>query len=421
MKFPALFLLLLLTTACHQTAPEAESATVPATKAAPNPALAATVAAYYTCSMHPQVHEEEPGDCPICGMHLIKVQQQAATTTAHTIRLSAEQIRLGNIRVAAVGGEQSAATATSTPALTGRIVLDQDRLTQVSARVPGRIDRLYVRNAGELVRAGAPLFAVYSEELMKAQQEFLLAQAQQRELKGGGIDYAPLVDAARTKLRLWGMTAAQLQQLTRSGQVLNPVPYFSPAAGVVQAVGVRVGDYVQEGSPVMQLADLQTVWVEAQRYATDAPLREGQSVTVTFPALPGRRATGRVSFVSPELAADSRVTLVRIRLPNPALDYTPGLQAVVRADPAAALVAAAGAPLLVPVAAVMQEEAGSTLWVRLPNGSFENRRVQLGLQQGTQVGIRSNLRAGEKVVVSGAYLLNSEYILQKGAAPMAGM
>ena len=416
MKIPA-FLLLLLLAACHQTAPEAKSATVPADAPVPNPALAATLASYYTCSMHPQIHEDHPGDCPICGMHLIPVAR-AAPTAGHTIRLSAEQIRLGDIRTVAAGGAAPAGAGQAAPALTGRVVLDQDQLRQVSARVPGRVEQLYVRNAGEVVRAGQPLYALYSEELLKTQQELLLARAQQRELTGSGIDYAPLVEAARTKLRLWGLTAAQLRQLTRTGQVLNPVPYFSPAAGVVQALAVRAGDYVQEGSPVMQLADLGTVWVEVQRYATDAPLREGQPVSVTFPARPGRRATGRVGFVSPELAADSRVTLVRIRLPNPAGDYTPGLQALVQAGgspaPTFAASAVAAGPLTVPVAAVLHEAAGNTLWVRLPDGSFEGRPVRLGEQTGSRVAVLSNLKAGEQVVVSGAYLLNSAYVLDHG-------
>ena len=418
MKIPTFLPLLLLLAACHQTTPEAESATVPANAPVPNPALTATLASYYTCSMHPQIHEEHPGDCPICGMHLIPVTR-AAPAAAHTIRLSAEQIRLGDIRTVAAGGAAPVGAGKAAPALTGRVVLDQDQLTQVSARVPGRVEQLNVRNAGETVRAGQPLYALYSEELLKTQQEFLLARAQQRELQGSGIDYAPLVAAARTKLRLWGMTTAQLQQVIRAGRVLNPVPYFSPAAGVVQALAVRAGDYVQEGSPVVQLADLGTVWVEVQRYATDAPLREGQAVSVTFPARPGRRATGRVSFVSPELAADSRVTLVRIRLPNPAGAYTPGLQALVQVGsppvvPTSPSDAPATGPLTVPTAAVLHEAAGSTLWVRLPDGSFEGRTVRLGEQAGSRVAVLSNLRAGEQVVVSGAYLLNSAYVLDHG-------
>ena len=417
MKISVFLSLLFLLAACHQTTPEAESATVPADAPVPNPALAATLASYYTCSMHPQIHEDHPGDCPICGMHLIPVAR-AAPTAAHTIRLSAEQIRLGNIQTMVVGGAAPAGTAGAL-FLTGRVVLDQDQLTQVSARVPGRVEQLYVRNVGETVRAEQPLYALYSEELLKTQQEFLLARAQQRELAGSGIDYAPLAEAARTKLRLWGMTAAQLRQVARTNQVLNPVPYFSPAAGVVQALAVRAGDYVQEGSPVVQLADLGTVWVEVQRYATDAALREGQPVSVTFPARPGRRSAGRISFVSPELAAGSRVTLVRIRLPNPAGDYTPGLQALVQVGGAGAPTATSDAPttivpLTVPVAAVLHEAAGSTLWVRLPNGSFQGRTVRLGGQTGSQIAVLSNLKAGEQVVVSGAYLLNSAYLLDHG-------
>ncbi|OGX83932.1 hypothetical protein BEN47_17025 [Hymenobacter lapidarius] len=406
----------------------------PATASAPQADATATSATaalgrYYTCSMHPQVHQDHPGDCPICGMDLIAVNKPTASATgsARTLQLSAEQVRLGNIQVAKVGqtgpadGTSGAAPVTGLR-LTGRVVLNPENLVQVSARVPGRIDRLYVRATGETVRAGAPLFAIYSEELLKAQQELLLARAQMRELSGQQIDYAPLADAAQTKLRLWGMTSRQITTLLRSGKVLNPMPYFSPSSGIVQTLNIREGDYVSEGSAVLQLADLSSVWVEAQRYASDQPLRDGQTVQVSFPAFPGRVVPGRVSFSSPELAGESRVALVRVEIPNPQREYTPGLQAVVetvgpvrRAQPVAA------GSLRVPIEAVLQESAGNSLWVRNPDGRFENRVVKLGPQTGQQVVILSNLKAGEEVVVNGAYLLNSEYILQKGATPMAGM
>ena len=386
----------------------------------------AALGSYYTCSMHPQVHQDHLGDCPICGMHLIKVNKPAASANGRTLQLSAEQVRLGNIRVATVGVARADGSAPS-PALasglrlTGRVVLNPENLVQVSARVPGRVDRLYVRATGETVRAGAPLFAIYSEELLKAQQELLLARAQQRELTGGGINYAPLVEAARTKLQLWGMTTSQIASLLRSGKVLNPMPSFSPRGGVVQELSIREGDYVSEATAVLQLADLSSVWVEAQLYATDQPLRSGQPVQVSFPAFPGRAVKGQVSFISPELAGESKVALVRVQIPNPQQQYTPGLQAVVETTGPAGRAQSAAGGLRVPVEAVLQESAGNSLWVRNPDGRFENRMVTLGPQTGEQVEIRSNLKAGEQVVVNGAYLLNSEYILQKGTTPMAGM
>lgn len=423
------FLFLTLALGLAACGRKADSATAAATPAdAPATATPTASGSYYTCSMHPQVHQDHPGDCPICGMTLIKVNQPAANADSRTLRLSAEQVRLGNIQVATVGGPgQSNGAGPAAPAgtgLTGRVVLDPENLVQVSARVPGRVDRLYVRATGEAVAAGVPLFALYSEELLKAQQEYLLARTQQRELSGHGLDldYAPLVAAARTKLRLWGLSAGQLATLTRSGQVLNPVPYFSPRAGVVQELSVREGDYVREGSPVLELADLSSVWVEAQLYATDQPLRLGQPVQVSFPAYPGRLVRGRVSFVSPELAGESKVTLVRVQIPNPQQQYPPGLQAVVQIESSVNTISSPlPGDLRVPVDAVVQESAGNSLWVRRADGSFESRMVRLGPQSDGQVAVLSNLKAGEQVVINGAYLLNSEYILQKGTSPMAGM
>ncbi|WP_426059159.1 efflux RND transporter periplasmic adaptor subunit [Hymenobacter sp. B1770] len=426
-------LFLLLTTSltnCGRQDDHAEPSATP-TDATATSATAA-LGSYYTCSMHPEVHQDHPGNCPICGMTLTKTTppaMQPAGSTTRVLNLSEEQIRLGNIQVATVGPADASGPPSQSPTatglrLTGRVVLNPENLVQVSARVPGRIERLYVRAAGEAVRAGAPLYAIYSEELLKAQQEFLLARTQQRELAGNGIDYAPLAEAARTRLRLWGMTPAQLNALARSGKVLNPLPYYSPSAGVVQELNLREGDYLSEGMAVMKLADLRSVWVEAQLYATDQPLRAGQPVQVSFPAYPGQHVSGRVSFISPELAGDSKVTLVRVQIPNPNQQYTPGLQAFV--ETVAALAAPANqasvaSSLRVPVDAVLQGANGNTLWVHNPDGGFEMRMVQIGRQTSEQVEIISNLKAGEQVVVNGAYLLNSEYILQKGASSMAGM
>jgi Cu(I)/Ag(I) efflux system membrane fusion protein len=215
--------------------------------------------AYYTCSMHPQIVEREPGTCPICKMDLVKVTKNAAGDQSTALMLSPEQIRLANIRVDTVGRSgQSRQTV-----LTGTLAVNPAGTETVSSRVTGRVEKLYVRQTGEAIRKGAPLFDVYSENLQTLQNEYLLALAQKRELGDPEGRYSRLVEAAARRLELLGMTPAQLKRLAAAGKPGPTVTFFSPVSGVVQEIAVTEGQYVGEGSTLLTLADLSTLWVEA--------------------------------------------------------------------------------------------------------------------------------------------------------------
>lgn len=365
---------------------------------------------YYTCSMHPQVMQQEPGACPICHMDLVPVEKHSQQK-GREIYLTAEQIRLANIHTDTVRlrpvGEEITLAAT--------LRENQAAINTMTAKVAGRIERLRVRNTGEYVREGQPVFEVYSETLAAAQQDYLLALQSRQRYGSNDLDFNRLADAARNKLLLWGMNQTQIQRLEQSGRVQNTVTSYSPYNGYVLETPVVEGGYVAEGSPVLRLADLRTLWVEAQLYVSDLPFLNGaKEALVELPAYPGRTLQGKIDFVNPHLETASKVVLVRVEIPNPRGEYQPGMQAWIT------LKGNARQTVAVPSNALLQGKDGAVVWVQNASGAFENRMVHTGVSNRDFTEITHGLTAGEVVVLSGAYLLNSEYIFKQGADPMAG-
>ncbi len=365
---------------------------------------------YYTCSMDPQVVEQKPGPCPICKMPLVRVEIDP-DRKENEVKLSEEQIRLANIRTDTVRlrplGEEISLSATLSE--------NQNGINTVTARLTGRLERLFVRNAGEYVRAGQAIFELYSEDLTAAQRDFLLALQSKKRYGSTDIDFSRLAEAARNKLLLWGMTEAQLQELEQSGVPKNTVTIYSRYAGYVLEAPPAEGSYVAEGSTVLKLADLRTLWIEAQLYVSDLPfLAQTRDASITLPYYPDRILNGKVSFVNPNLEASSKIVLVRVEISNPNNEYQPGMQAWIT------LKGKTRRALAVPTNALIQESRGVTVWIKNATGGFEGRMVRTGIANEDYTEIIEGLKTGENVVVSGAYLLHSEFVFKKGADPMAG-
>ncbi len=364
---------------------------------------------YYTCSMHPQIVEQEPGTCPICKMDLVKVTKNASAGQSTALMLSPEQIRLANIQVDTVGrGGQSRQTV-----LTGTLAVNPTGTQTVSSRVQGRVEKLYVRQTGETIRKGAPLFDVYSENLQTLQNEYLLALAQKRELGDPEGRYSRLVEAAAQRLELLGMTPAQLKRLAAAGKPSPTVTFFSPVSRVVQEIAVTEGQYVGEGNTLLTLADLSTLWVEAQLYAGEAAqVAPGAPVTVEVATLPGSYP-GKVAFLNPAVEAGSKIVLARIEIPNREGRLLPGMQANV------SLKENKTATITLPLEAVLRDSKGAYVWKQTGEGTFDVAMVQTGTETARTVEITSGVIEGDRVVTAGAYLLHSEYTLRKGTDPMA--
>ena len=365
---------------------------------------------YYTCSMDPQVMEPKPGPCPICKMPMVRVEI-APDKKENEVKLSAEQIRLANIQTDTVRLRPLGEAIT----LAATLRENQNGINTVTARLNGRLERLFVRNVGEQVRAGQAVFELYSEDLAAAQQDYLLALQSKKRYGSADLDFARIAEAARNKLLLWGMAEAQLQELERSGIPKNTVTFYSRYAGYVMETPPAEGSYVAPGSTVLKLADLRTLWAEAQLYVSDlALLAQTRVASVTLPYYPGRILGGKISFINPNLEASSKIVLARVEISNTKGEYQPGMQAWIT------LKGKTRQAIAVPTNALIQDSRGVTLWIKNAAGSFEGRMVRIGIANEDYTEIIEGLQAGESVVISGAYLLHSEFVFKKGVDPMAG-
>lgn len=353
---------------------------------------------FYTCSMDPQVLEKQPGTCPICKMPLAKVVIDKSQL--HLIKLSDEQIVLGNIkadtvRVDSIWNERT---------LTGIFTVNQSTQQQVSSRFNGRIEKLYFKIPGQEVRKGDLIYEVYSRELMQAQEEYLLS------LEDPG---ALMTGASRNKLLLWGITEEQIKKLEeeKEARIVNPI--FSPAAGTITEIPFIEGDYINEGSSIFKLTDLTSLWVEAQVYTNELELIEkGTKLEVISEAFPDEVAEGEIDFSNPELQSETRINLIRIKISNKRKRFVPGMLAyvILKSKPRSAI--------SLPTNAVIQSKKMSHVWIQNSDGSFEAKKVTTGIQTKSKIEISEGVKPGEVVVTSGAYLLYSDYVFKRGSYPL---
>lgn len=364
----------------------------------------------YYCPMHPTVVSDKPGSCPICAMSLVKRPPAAGAAAAPqgtdaAISLSPGQRVTANVKTARV----ALGTQTGELVTTGRVTFDERRLAQVTAYTGGRIERLFVNFTGDSVRRGAAVGTIYSPDLYATQQEYLLALENRERMRWAGFAGArgaadDLVESTRRRLMLFGMSAGQVSQLERTRKPILATTIVSPVSGVVTRKLVVEQQYVMQGQPLLEVADLSSVWVEADVYEQQLPqVQVGNRVEITTPAVPGRTFGGRVSFIVPMLEGATRTVRVRVELPNPGLQLKPDMYVNVRI-----LGAPAPPHLMVPASAVIDRGRMQFVWVETGPGSYEPRQVTTGPRHGDSIVILSGLNAGDSVVVEGGFLLDSE-------------
>jgi Cu(I)/Ag(I) efflux system membrane fusion protein len=295
----------------------------------------------YYCPMHPQVVQDEPGSCPICGMPLAKRKKGEKATLPEGVTarvpLSPSRVQQAGITTAEVGF----APLTESITTVGYVAFDERRMARIVSKVPGktRVEKLYVNFNGQDVKSGEPLADLYSPELDQAVQELLTASRRAEEdparlqtAAGRSLlgDRRELVRLSAEKLKRWGITQVQIDAFLKEGRAGFTIPIFSPIGGHVVAKNVVEGDEVQEGFPMFEIADLHTVWVQAQVYENQVGLvREGQAVEATVGGLPGEVFAGKVEFVQPHLDPATRTVEVRYGLNNPGHRLRPGMFAAV--------------------------------------------------------------------------------------------
>jgi membrane fusion protein, copper/silver efflux system len=304
----------------------------------------------------------------------------------------------------------------------GNVAYDETRLTTIAPKFAGFVERLHVNFTGQSVRRGQPLLEIYSPELVAAQEELLAAHRIEAQLRQSAAESvvdraAGLVDAARRRLLLWDISAEQVQQIERSGQVRRTLTMHAPSSGFVTEMMVQSGQAVQQGMALYRLADLSSVWIEADIYEQDLRfVSVGQTMHVDIDAYPGEHFQGRVSYVYPEVRMDTRTARIRISLANPAGRVKPGMFATVQLESPISESA-----VLVPRDAVMHSGTHDMVFVEEGPGVYRARQVLVGAEMGGRTQILSGLRAGERVVKRANFLLDSESRLMESLGAMPGM
>ncbi|PZX64425.1 efflux RND transporter periplasmic adaptor subunit [Hydrotalea sandarakina] len=364
---------------------------------------------YYTCSMHPQVKQDKPGTCPICHMELIAVDKQMHHDNA--IHLTNEQLELGNIQSDTV----QQGTIANEMILTATVTYNPTGLQTVTARINGRIDKLYIRQTGVPVQKGMPLYDLYSEELNNAKQSYVQLYQQQKAHPSAQL--AQLVNNAKNKLLLWGMSENAVAQLPLLKNIPLTTTFYSSVSGVITELPIVEGQYVNEGAPLFNIADLSTVYVDAQVYAVnELSIHQNDWVEIQLPQFPTVTMQGKVIAINPFLSDEQHIVLVRIMLDNKTQLLKPGMPAYVISN----IQKQQG--WVLPLQAVLQlGNNKNVVWVRTSEHTFEQRMVQIGTQNKNNIVVVNGLKKGDVVVTHGAYLLNSEAVFKNGSEMQMNM
>ena len=420
----------------------------------------------WTCSMHPQIRQPNPGSCPICEMDLIPLQD-SGKGGIRELSVTSEASALLNLQVSPVIRSSAAAQVS----LFGRIAYDERRVSTITSRIGGRIDRLFVGFTGARVRKGDHLAEIYSPEIYVAQRELIQATKSVKNLTNASDvvrkTRMSLLNAAREKLRLLELSEDQIDAISQKIEPSDRITIRSPQDGIVVGKSVNQGTYVKTGESLFKVADLSSVWLIMEAYESDLPwLRYAQDISFTVEAIPGEEFHGRIAFIDPDLNPVTRVAKVRVNLENSKQTLKPGMFARAHVEsrmtgdgdvldpsmegkwispmhpeiikdqpgncdicgmdlvPAAELgfisqvVDSESLPLLIPASAVLQTGERSVVYVRIPEKSeptFEGREIVLGSKVGKQFIVENGLSEGELVVSQGAFKLDSE--LQIKAKP----
>jgi membrane fusion protein, copper/silver efflux system len=432
------------------------TATVLRRSAAPARATAAEAHAHatYVCPMHPTITSDRPGDCPICGMQLVPASPPAGERrilfyrspmdpkqTSHvprkddmgmdyvpvysdeigsgpspsglaTVGIDPQRQQLIGLRTAPVQeGEVGGSWRT-----VGRVAVDETRVHHVALKFAGFIEQVFVDYVGKPVRAGEPLFSIYSPEVVSAEEEYLLALRTRASLGAGSVQAGEdLVAAAHERLRLWDISEAEIRRLERTGKAQRTVSLSAPMSGVVTKKDVVMGHRVAEGDMPYEITDLGQVWVLADAYESDlGRVKLGTPATLTLQAFPGREFSGKVIFIDPILDPKTRTAKVRLAFPNPTGELKPEMFGEVT------LRTPARRGLSVPTDAIIDSGTRKVVFVALGEGKFRPREVKIGSSDGERSEVLEGLSAGEQVVTRANFLVDSESRLRASLSALEG-
>ena len=375
---------------------------------------------YWTCTMHPSVHSEIPGKCPICGMDLVPVthgREKQPRPSEFVVPVERQQ------QIGVTYAEVRRRRMIFDIQAVGNLEVDQAQILECVTRVDGYIEELQVNSLGDRVAVGQPLITIYSPDLRAPEQELVNLLKAQASGSVSPASMDQLISSARRRLQLLNLGQAEISELERTGQPTDRITYRSALDGVVSEAPMKVGMSVKRGDKLMTVVNLSDLWLWANFYEGEvAFLREGQLVKIALPALPNRSFEGNIVVIGPTIDPVKRTALVRIDIPNPEGQLRPGMYATVAVE------IDAGEGLTIPYEAVLPTGSRMLAFVDKGAGTLEPRFIQVGRQfvtlsdpkQEHYYQVTGGLREGERVVSSANFLIDAEAQVQ-GAVRDFGM
>lgn len=357
----------------------------------------------WTCSMHPQIRKNEPGDCPICGMDLIPLESETNEVDPMAVSMSPTAMQLAQVQTMKVGkGNTNKALR-----LTGKVQADERLLYTQSSHIPGRVEQLTVNFTGDFVKEGQIIAYIYSPDLVTAQEELF-------EAKKIKETQPALFTAAKEKLKNWKLTDKQIDQILASDKTIEQFPILANVSGYVTQKRVNLGDYIKQGEALYEIADLSKVWVLFDVYESDMSwIKKGDAVSYTIQSLPGKTFNGAISYIDPVIDPKTRVAKARIETANKELLLKPEMFASGTIE---SKTNTSNTSLTVPKTAIMWTGKRSVVYVMQMSAqgvSFIMREVTLGPELGESYVIEDGLQPGEEIAINGTFSIDA-------AAQLAG-
>ncbi len=360
----------------------------------------------YTCSMHPQIRQNEEGDCPICGMDLIPAEQGGSANSLG-FEMTAEAVKLANIQTTIIGNSSRAKGGLH---LNGRIKADETQAASLVSHIPGRIEKLYVSFTGEKVRKGQKIATIYSPDLITAQKELIEAQKI--------ADISPgLLEAARNKMKYWKISPSIIEGILSSGKVKENFDIYAEHSGIVSKRRATVGDHLATGEVLFDVQNLSRVWALFEVYEKDlSKVRIGSKIVFETPSVLNKTFRATISFVEPVINPKTRVATIRAEVSNLGQLLKPEMFVS-----GSISTSSKTSVLSVPKTAVLWTGKRSVVYVKIPNTaipSFDYREIELGESLGKSYIVSSGLEDGEEVVTNGAFVIDASAQLNNQTSMM---
>lgn len=367
------------------------------------------VKTYYTCSMHPKVKQDKPGQCPLCEMGLTKIEIEENDSDEHAHHHDhggTKKVRLRKGQVQHFRADLFKVTRMKMQKevrLLGSVFKSEEKRSNIPAQFPGRVEEVLIQSTDSFVKKGDPVLKLYSPKLLATVEEYLIARKNYLSQKSNR-DLKDLYEQTRERLKQWGILDKQIKVWEEKGAISRVITIYSDVTGIVEKKNAVSGKYFKEGESFFDLVDLSHVWVELDVYEHDSALVGlGQSVELEFNAYPGELWQGKIDFVSPILDSKSRTLKIRTTLDNKLGKLKPGM-----VGSAGLLVELDSNPLVIPRSAIIDTGRKKVVWLKKDERNYFSKEVKTGFESQGHVEIKDGLSLGEEVVREGNFLLDAQ-------------